>query len=60
VTEAVAERQRVLCEWIDEGCESGELSIDFPPNALAALLLAISDGLVLHYALDPHPLGKDQ
>jgi hypothetical protein len=50
----------VLCEWIDEGCESGELSIDFPPNALAALLLAISDGLVLHYALDPHPLGKDQ
>ena len=54
VTEAVAERQRVLCEWIDEAVRIGELSIDFPPNALAALLLAITDGLVLHYALDPH------
>lgn len=54
VSAAVAERQRVLREWIDEGVQNGELSIDFPPNALAALLLAISDGLVLHYALDPH------
>jgi hypothetical protein len=32
------------------------MSIAFPPNALAALLLAISDGLVLHYALDLHAL----
>jgi TetR/AcrR family transcriptional repressor of uid operon len=54
VTEAVAERQRVLRSWIDEAVVTGELSIDFPPNALAALLLAISDGLILHYALDPH------
>ncbi|HEY6468846.1 MAG TPA: helix-turn-helix domain-containing protein [Candidatus Dormibacteraeota bacterium] len=54
VTAAVAERQRVLREWIDEAVRDGELSIDFPPNALAALLLAISDGLVLHYALDPN------
>jgi hypothetical protein len=54
VTEAVAERQRVLRSWIDEAVVTGEMSIDFPPNALAALLLAISDGLILHYALDPH------
>lgn len=44
----------MLCEWIDEAVRIGELSIDFPPNALAALLLAISNALVLHYALDPH------
>jgi AcrR family transcriptional regulator len=54
VTAVVAERQRVLREWVDEAVTIGEMSIDFPPNALAALLLAISDGLVLHYALDPH------
>jgi hypothetical protein len=39
---------------VEEAVAAGEMSIDFPPNALAALLLAISDGLVLHYALDPH------
>jgi AcrR family transcriptional regulator len=54
VTAAVAERQRIFREWIDEAVRVGEMSIDFPSNALAALLLAISDGLVLHYALDPH------
>jgi AcrR family transcriptional regulator len=54
VSAAVAERQRVLRQWIDEAVRNGEMSIDFPPNALAALLVAISDGLVLHYALDPH------
>jgi AcrR family transcriptional regulator len=54
VTEAVAERQRVLRGWVEEAVAVGEMIIDFPPNALAALLLAISDGLVLHYALDPH------
>jgi len=54
VTAVVAERQRVLREWVEDAVTVGEMSIDFPPNALAALLLAVSDGLVLHYALDPH------
>jgi hypothetical protein len=54
MTSVVAERQRVLRELVEEAVTVGEMSIDFPPNALAALLLAISDGLVLHYALDPH------
>lgn len=54
VTAVVAARQRVLREWVEEAVAIGDMSIDFPPNALAALLLAISDGLVLHYALDPH------
>ncbi len=53
VAEVVAERQRVLREWVEQAVAAGEMSIGFPPNALAALLLAISDGLVLHYALDP-------
>jgi AcrR family transcriptional regulator len=47
-------RADVWREWVEEAVAAGEMSIDFPPNALAALLLAISDGLVLHYALDPH------
>ena len=54
VISVVAERQRVLREWVEEAVAIGEMSIAFPPNALAALLLAISDGLVLHYALDPN------
>lgn len=51
---AVAQRQRVLRAWVEEAVDAGEITIDFPANALAALLLAISDGLILHYALDPH------
>lgn len=54
VASAVSQRQRVLRAWVEEGVTSGELVIDLPPNALAALLLAISDGLILHYGLDPH------
>ena len=54
VTSVVADRQRVLREWVEEAVALGEMSLAFPPNALAALLLAITDGLVLHYALDPN------
>lgn len=54
VISVVAERQRVLREWVEDAVAVGEMSIAFPPNALAALLLAITDGLVLHYALDPN------
>jgi hypothetical protein len=63
VTAVVAERQRVLREWVEDAVTLGEMSIDFPPNALAALLLAISDGLALA-ALRARsarvPLGEDQ
>lgn len=54
VTQVVSERQRILRAWVQEAVAAGEIAIDFPPNALAALLLAVSDGLILHYALDPH------
>jgi len=54
VTAVVAERQATLRRWVEEAVADETMELDFPPNALAALLLAISDGLILHYALDPH------
>jgi hypothetical protein len=54
LTAAVEDRRRVLRSWGEEAAASGEITIDFPANALASLLLAITDGLYLHYALDPH------
>lgn len=49
----VVRRRRVaLRSWIDESIEAGEL-VDIPSNALAAILLALGDGLILHAGLDP-------
>jgi len=45
-------RRERLRSWIDGGIAAGELS-DIPANALAALLLALADGLLLHGSLDP-------
>jgi len=45
-------RRARLRAWIDEGIEKGELR-EVPANALASLLLAIADGLVLHATLSP-------
>lgn len=49
---AMAERRAVLRSWIDLAIGAGELA-PLPPNALAAILLALGDGLMLHHALDP-------
>ena len=38
--------------WIEEAVASGELG-EIHANALASLLLALTDGLMLHGALDP-------
>jgi len=49
----VMRRRRVaLRSWIEEGIESGDI-VEVPPNALAATLLALGDGLMLHAGLDP-------
>ena len=49
----VVRRRRVaLRSWVDESIEAGEL-VDIPSNALAAILLALGDGLILHAGLDP-------
>jgi AcrR family transcriptional regulator len=50
--EAVRRRRVALRSWIDEAIDSGEL-VDLPSNALAAILLALGDGLMLHAGLDP-------
>lgn len=46
-------QQRILVRcWIEEAVNSGEL-LDIPANALSSILLALTDGLMLHRALDP-------
>jgi AcrR family transcriptional regulator len=50
--EVVRRRRIALRSWIDESIEVGEI-VDIPSNALAAILLALGDGLMLHAGLDP-------
>ena len=45
-------RRAVLKRWIEASIASGELA-SVPANALAAILLALGDGLLLHAGLDP-------
>ncbi len=47
-----ARRRQLLRGWIEEAIASGEL-VAIPANALASILLALTDGLMLHGALDP-------
>jgi AcrR family transcriptional regulator len=52
LAEANQRRRAVVRSWIEHGIASGEL-VEIPANALASLLLALTDGLMLHGALDP-------
>jgi len=45
-------RRELVRGWIEEAVASEEL-MAIPPNALASILLALTDGLMLHRALDP-------
>lgn len=47
-----AERRKRLRRWVDEAIDGGEL-VDVPANALAAVLMALGDGLMLHNAVSP-------
>jgi AcrR family transcriptional regulator len=49
---AVARRRSGLRQLIDTGIEAGQLQA-VPANALASILLALTEGLVLHRGLDP-------
>jgi TetR/AcrR family transcriptional regulator, transcriptional repressor of aconitase len=49
---AMERRRSHLRAWIEKGTVEGEF-VDVPGNALASVLLALEDGLVLHAALDP-------
>ncbi len=52
--ESVAARRRVLREWIARSVRAGDLGIDEQrANALASILIALADGLMLHRAVDP-------
>jgi AcrR family transcriptional regulator len=48
---ATQRRRELLRSWIEEVVVSGEL-VEIPANALASILLALADGLMLHGALD--------
>jgi hypothetical protein len=50
--EVVRDRRFALRSWIEESIERDEL-VAIPANALAAILLALGDGLMLHAGLDP-------
>ena len=48
----VRERRAVLRGWVEGAVRDDELQ-PVPANALAAIVLALADGLMLHAALDP-------
>jgi hypothetical protein len=50
-SDSVGRRRSVLRGWIQASIEAGEL-VELPPNALASILLALGDGLLLHAAMD--------
>lgn len=50
---ATQQRRVLVRSWIEEAVASGEL-LDIPANALSSILLALTDGLMLHRALDPN------
>ncbi len=51
LSEAIERRRAHLRAWVEAGVADGELA-DVPANALASVLLALSDGLLLHAAAD--------
>jgi AcrR family transcriptional regulator len=52
LAEVTQRRRELVRGWIEEAVASGEL-VEIPANALASILLALADGLMLHGALDP-------
>jgi AcrR family transcriptional regulator len=51
VQAAVVGHRQVIRRWVEEAVAAGEMA-ELPSNALAAILLALNDGLVLHRTLD--------
>lgn len=50
--DSVQRRRTKLRSWIEEAVAIGEMA-EIPANALASILLALSDGLLLHAAIAP-------
>jgi hypothetical protein len=51
-SDAIRHRRLLLRAWIEEAAKAGELR-EIPANALASILLALGDGLMLHAGLYP-------
>ena len=51
-TESVQRRRAKLRSWIEQAVAAGEIA-QIPANALASILLALSDGLLLHASIAP-------
>ena len=51
VNATVDAQRRVIRTWVEEAIAAGEI-VDLPANALASILLALNDGLMLHRTLD--------
>jgi AcrR family transcriptional regulator len=52
LAESMRRRRELVRSWVEQGVGDGELA-EIPENALASILLALTDGLMLHGALDP-------
>jgi AcrR family transcriptional regulator len=50
--DGIARRRAILRGWIEQAFD-GETMAELPSNALASVLLALADGLTLHYRVDP-------
>ena len=50
--DSVQRRRTKLRSWIEEAVADGEIA-EIPANALASILLALSDGLLLHASIAP-------
>jgi AcrR family transcriptional regulator len=48
----IRSRRVLLRSWIEEAMAAGEIT-EVPANALAAIVLALGDALMLHASLDP-------
>lgn len=49
---SVQHRRERIRNWIEQGVAAGEIT-DIPANAFASILLALTDGLLLHGSLQP-------
>jgi AcrR family transcriptional regulator len=50
--ESVERRRERLRKWTEQASAAGEIK-EIPANALASILLALSDGLMLHASISP-------
>jgi len=52
--QSVQRQRETLRSWIDQAIANGEID-EIPANAFASILLAMSDGLMLHASIAPTP-----